>query len=158
MTGDDYDDFIYAVKTTLEFYGKELEHKHMGFWFRALNDHPLQRIKAALDAHIQQGKYSPRPADILGIMGELKQRDAAHNPEHGYKTPEKLCPPDVAAAWKWFIARCVEGSSLDGLFENDSEIPSEEQERYLHVVNHEARAANLPDAIPEEYKLKEVWG
>jgi hypothetical protein len=37
-------------------------------------------------------------------------------------------------------------------------VPVEKQERYLHIVNHEAKRTDQPEAIPDEFKLAEVWG
>ena len=36
-------------------------------------------------------------------------------------------------------------------------IDDKTEERYLALVNNHARQMNTPDALPEEFKIAEVW-
>lgn len=156
MTPVERDDFIHTLTTTMKFYSKDVDAMQMKFWFRALAQQPLERIKRAFEIHVQTGKYAPKPVDILGILDEERQRTAA-NQERAEK-PYKPCPPEVADAWRWFLGQTMDDSdNFAGIFSRE-DIPAEQQEKYLHIVNHEAQQAGLPDAISDEYKLKEVWG
>jgi len=153
------DDFIHALGQTLKFYNKDLDREDGTFWVHACRDYPVERLKQALLAHVKQSKFAPKPADLINILsdGTLGMQKA----QSKLPAPEKAnpCPPDIAKAWMWFIGRCAEGSkNLDGLFDSKSGVSLDEQERYLHIVNHEAKLNNQPDAIPSEYRLAEVWG
>ena len=158
MNPTERDDFVYALKTTMQFYGKELDGPQLKIWFKALRGHPLPTVQDALDQYPQVGKFAPKPVDILGIVDDLRQRDAASQP--AIKEEQQTnCPPEIAKAWMWFLGRTTEGSeNFDGLFSSSQDIDIETQERYLHIVNHEAHQQGMPDAIPDEYKLPEVWG
>ena len=117
----------------------------------------MNTIKNALKEYVKIGKFAPRPAHILEIMATSRGHESAAIPP-----PDKLesnCPPEIAKAWTWFIAHIAQGSkNMTGLFDDSLDATVDQQERWLHLVNHEAREANQPDAIPEQYRLAEVWG
>lgn len=150
------DDFAHALGMTLKFYGKTMEKSDFSFWYSAMGDRGVVTIKNALKEYVKVGKYAPRPANIL----ELMQTRAEHG-RQALPAPEVTtnCPPEIAKAWMWFINHIAKGSkNMDSLFIEHGSATIEQQEKYLHVVNHEARKYNQPDAIPNEYKLAEVWG
>jgi hypothetical protein len=157
MNQADRDSFAHALGQTLGFYGKTLEKTDFSFWYSAMGDRSVEVIKNALKEYIKIGKYAPRPANILELMkvrGEYAR--TALPPPPDIKTS---CPPEIAQAWMWFINHIAKGSkNCDSLFSDVGEVSIEQQEKYLHIVNHEARHFNKPDAIPDEYKLAEVWG
>jgi len=65
----------------------------------------------------------------------------------------------VREAWMWFIGYIAKDSeTMSGIFNQGGDIPIEDQERYVEVVNREAKRCNNHNAIPDEYKLAEVWG
>ena len=157
MTPVERDDFAHALGQTLGFYGKDLDKQQFSFWLTAMGDKGVDRIKPALLQYTKVGKYAPKPVDILEIIEATRAINQHKLPPP--KRERNNCPPEIQAAWMWFINRCAEGSeNFDGIFDSSSEVPLATQEKYLHLVNHEARANNQPDAIPDEYKLSEVWG
>jgi hypothetical protein len=154
MDAVDRDDFVHALGQTLAFYGKDLDRMQTSFWVTACNGKPVKRLKAAMIDYVRHGKFAPKPADILSLvdsMGQQRGRNELPAP------PTTSCPPDIAKAWMWFINRTAQGSNLDGLFDSQSDVDTATQEKYLHVVNHEAHKYGTPEAIPEEFRLKEVW-
>ncbi len=156
MDRKDRDDFMFALGQTMEFYGKTIDSSSFKFWYSAMGDRPVYQIKEALLEYVKIGKFAPRPANIMELISQRQPKQRAELPP---PPPETSCPPDIAKAWMWFIGRCAQGSeNLDGLFSSSLDIDIETQERYLHVVNHEAKSANDPEAIPEEFRLAEVWG
>lgn len=155
MDRKDRDDFMYALGQTMEFYNKELQKSDFKFWHSALGDRPVQHIKDALLEYVRIGKFAPRPANIMELINQRIPASRAALPS---PPPESNCPPEIAKAWMWFIGRYSQDSILGGLFDEKSPVDIETQERYLHLVNHEAKAANNPEAIPDEYRLAEVWG
>lgn len=152
MNAVEKDDFGLALRETLEFYGKDMSGKQFSFWYRALADYPIHKIKEALLHHTKTGRYAPKPVDIIEAIGqEITPREAAKLPP-----PEKSkpCPEHIHKAWVWFI----HGHSKMEFGTLEKDLTPEQEEKYLHTVNHEARRMNMPDAIPDEFKLKEVWG
>lgn len=156
MTPVEKDDFIHALTTTMRFYGKTLDQGQVKVWFKALSKYPIAHVGRALDEYPQVGKFAPKPVDILEILTEYREREAANQSRKD--KPYTPCPPDIAAAWRWFLGQTMDDSdNFKGIFSR-TDIPAAQQEKYLHVVNHAAKEADLPDAIPDEYKLQEVWG
>lgn len=62
---------------------------------------------------------------------------------------------ETRAAWMWFIARMSAGTKL-AMFKVHPVTPDQE-ERFLFIVNHEAKRLNHPQAIAKEYRLREIW-
>jgi hypothetical protein len=152
----DRDDFIHALGQTLRFYKKDLEEFEASFWWTACKDVPVRKLKDALLEYPKRGKFAPKPADILEIVGDNGQRHA----ENALPPPpmETKCPPEISRAWMWYIGQNAKGTSMDGLFDSSLKVDLETQEKYLHIVNHEAHRVNNPDAIAPEHRLREVWG
>lgn len=157
MNQSDRDSFAHALGQTLGFYGKTLEKTDFSFWYSAMGDRSVDSIKNALKEYIKIGKYAPRPANILELMSTRGEHTRAALPAPSAMTTS--CPPEIAKAWMWFINHMAKGSKNCGsLFSNQGPVSVEQQEKYLHVVNHEAWKYKQPDSIPDEYKLAEVWG
>lgn len=155
MNQVDRDDFAHALGQTLKFYGKDLEKSDFSFWYSAMGDRSVVSIKNALKEYIKVGKYAPRPVNILELMTTRAEHSRQSLPPPEVET---TCPPEIASAWTWFIGVCAAGSPmLEGVFEC-LDITAEQQDKYLHIVNHEARRLNMPESIPDKYKLAEVWG
>lgn len=153
MERHERDDFMYALGQTLKFYGKTLEDGDFAFWYSALGDRSVSQIKTALKEYLKVGKFAPRPANIMELINNARPAMTKSLPP----PPTTTCPPEIADAWRWFIARTTQDTSMSGLFQSSEVMSMEQQEKYLHIVNHEAQRLNQPDAIPSEYKLAEVW-
>jgi len=156
MDAVERDDFVHALGQTLAFYGKDLSMMQTSFWVTACNSKSVFQLKRALIEYTKVGKFAPKPADILSIADNMSSRHGME--EKTLPPPETNCPPEVAKAWMWFISHTAQGSNNFGsLVDRHSEVDASTQEKYLHIVNHEAHKYGTPDAIPEELKLKEVW-
>jgi len=149
----DKDDFVYALTQTLAFYGKQLEPMQATFWWDACRERGVDNLKRAMREHIKVGKFAPKPADILGICDNMSQ----HSPQRAALSPPPVtnCPPEISEAWRWFIGRCTSGGML---FADVQDVDQKTKERYLFLVNEQAFKYQDPDSIPDEYKLKEIWG
>ncbi|RLA38452.1 MAG: hypothetical protein DRR06_20765 [Gammaproteobacteria bacterium] len=157
MDAVERDDFVHALGQTLAFYGKDLSMMQTSFWVTACGDKSVFQLKRALIEYTKVGKFAPKPADILSIVDNMGARHGRK--EKTLPPPVTSCPPEVTKAWMWFIGRMAKGSkNLDGLFDKHSDVDVATQEKYLHTINHEAHKYGTPDAVPEEFKLKEVWG
>ena len=155
MEAVEKDDFVHALGQTLKFYGKELDRMQVSFWVTACGDKGAKRLKAALIEYTKVGKFAPRPADILSIVDNMSQHRSVENALPPPVTTN--CPPEIAQAWMWFIGR-IGGDMGASLFGSKPDLDLATEERYLHLVNHEAHKYGTPEAIPDEFKLKEVWG
>jgi hypothetical protein len=134
----------------MEFYGKTLEKTEFSFWYRAIGDRPLLKIKRALLDYTRQGKFAPKPVHILELIDANTSQDRSKQALP--KPPESNCPQDIADAWAWFI-RMNSGYA----FGPQTSPTPEKQDEYIHTVNREAFRLNNPESIPKEYKIKEIW-
>jgi len=154
----DRDDFLYSLKQTLLFYNKDLDRMQTSFWWTACKDKPIAKLKKALVEHTKVGKYAPKPADILALVDNMAINHGRRSETHA--APKTNCPPAIAEAWGWFLGRISQDCSNPNfrMFQSNTGIDIKTQEKYLHVVNHEAHKYSMPEAIPNQFKLKEVWG
>lgn len=161
LTGNDRDDVAHALTQVLAFYGKSIDEVSLKLWMRALADYPPDDIRQALADYPGVGKYAPKPLDIKELIEDLRQqRRQEREALPPAPEPESQCPPEVGAAWAWFIGLVASdgcNEQLAGAMPR-REISLEQQERYLHIVNHEAWQQGSPESIPDKYKLEEVWG
>ena len=160
----DRDDFIHALTQTFLFYDKEFDKMKATFWVDACGEFSVERLKLALREHVKRGKFAPKPADILDIVREKGMRQAEVRADRALPDWNKLAerkPEELDYAWMYCIklfclnSDGVIGKSMGAEFKR---VDSETEERYLHLVNHHAHQQDMPDAIPDEFKLREVWG
>jgi len=155
----DRDDFVHAVQQTYRFYKKDFEDSDASFFWTACKDIPVAKLKAALIEHTRRSHYKPMPAHIIDIANEMGQR-AAQNALPPPPTNDRK-KTELDAAWpyciKWFCQSSdgVIGQSMSKGFQRAD---ADTEQRYLHMVNHHAKSMDMPDAIPEEFRLREVWG
>lgn len=155
MDALDRDDFVHALTQTLKFYGKELDKMQTSFWVTACRDRPAKKLKAALVEHTKAGRFAPKPADILSLVDNMSQQGGrAELPP----PPTTNCPPEIAQAWMWFNRVICAGSNLEGVFGKGERPDPDIEERYLFIVNEQAHIYDTPDAIPDEYRIQEIWG
>jgi hypothetical protein len=148
-------DVIHAVQTTFAFYGKQLDDLQRGVWSRIVRDsgYTAFQWKDVLRKWFTVGKFAPRPAEIMELLslnvGVGKTRAEPTAP----LTTD--CPPETAKAWTYWLP-IFWGEALP--FASNVIVDESQAEKYLHIVNHEAKRVNAPESIPNEYKLEEVWG
>jgi hypothetical protein len=147
------EDVLFAVKYTHQFYNKQLEDIHRQVWSRTVLDSGYSSFQwlECLRQWPSIGKFAPRPAEILEQLN-LKRE----NKPKSYGSSEPLttdCPEPIAKAWRYWIP-IFWGQSLPFNVEEDD---LGEAEAYLLLVNEEAKRANTPEAIPDKYKLEQIW-
>jgi len=145
-----------ALQQCLNFYNKSADQMQLNVWWYALQHYTLEEVRKAFADYCLRGRYSPKPVEIIELIKENRE----HTNLGSRAAPEPLttdCPPEIAKAWSWYLGVRCQGSNLGGLF-SGADVPGELQEKYLHLVNHEARVHNQPEAIDDEHKLREVWG
>jgi hypothetical protein len=151
------DDIRHALAQTLSFYDKELDDRTWRFWWAVLSKLERAPTMAAIRDYLAVGKFAPRPAHIVDLVNENRQRPSTFNRKENVDEYVR-CPDHIAKAWRWYLALTTKDTSIEMFQEELAEATVEDQERYLHIVNHEAMAANQPTAIEDKYKLKSVWG
>lgn len=145
----DHDEIIHSLDSCmLLFTNKPMPETAKKFWMETLRPFTVDQIQRGFTQYQREFTHAPRPAHILEILRGAKSSRQA--PPKSISIP---CPPDIHAAWAWFI-KMHSGMEFGG---KNPAPTTEEQERYLLIVNREARRANIPDAIPDEYKLAEIW-
>jgi hypothetical protein len=110
--------------------------------------------QAVLKNYFQIGKFAPKPPEILEMLAEERQHTQAKAPAPKELTTD--CPPHIADAWRYWIPKFW-GQALPG---PSTEVVDhhEKEDEYLMTVNREAKRTRTPEAIPQAYKLREVWG
>jgi hypothetical protein len=150
----EYDDVSHALCATMGFFNKRMDAQGEKIWFSALRGYTPDAIKRALAEYTRRGRHAPKPIDILELLA--RQREAKQESEKKTYTP---CPEHIRKAWMWFLSRMTQDSLFfDGLFGGQPDVDQQTEEQYLLTVNEQAKLYNTPDAIPDEFKLKEVWG
>lgn len=61
----------------------------------------------------------------------------------------------VAYAWRWFLGE-ISGGMFSKVFKS-IDLTDAQKDTAIEIVNREAHRVGLPDAIPDEYKLMDVW-
>ncbi len=147
------DDIRHALKSVMEFYDKELDDRTWKFWWSVLKKLPYHAVRKALAEYLSEGKYAPKPAHIVDIA---KRYGTAKPVEHA--PPVKRADEEIERAWMWYLAKNSEGTGMAVFQDALADMTPELEERYIHIVNHEAKQANMPTAINPEHRLREVWG
>lgn len=153
MEQKEINDVLFAVAYTHKFYNKELEQVHKQVWSRTVLDsgYTAFQWKEVLREWPAIGKFAPRPSEILeqlNLKRENKPRNYAPAEE-----PVSDCPEPISKAWRYWIP-VFWGQSLP--FQSE-DVDESEAEAYLLLVNEEAKRTNTPEAIPEKYRIEQIW-
>lgn len=155
MEQKELNDVLFAVDYLLKFYGKSMEKIHKQVWSRTIIDSGYSSFQwqEALRQYPSIGKFAPKPSEILDQLNLRRE-----NKPKGQSAPEPLttnCPDHIANAWRYWVPRFW-GQALPASTQQEDQ-PDKEDE-YLMTINREAKRTNTPEAIPEIYRLREVWG
>ena len=155
MDRKEVEDCMHALGQVYAFYGKEFDDIQRAFWMQFVQKQDYHRLMAALREYPEHGRFAPKPRDI----SELIERDTPVQGRIGEfpdKEIETDCPPEISRAWMfwlqhWYGMNPSSWPKVEGVSE-------EEAEEMLMLVNREAARTKLPEAIPDGYKIPEVWG
>lgn len=78
MIKDDADDFKVLLESTMSIYNAETNVNVLRIWWMALSRFDFEKVKSAFSRHIQDaknGKFAPKPADIIGIIESFEADD-----------------------------------------------------------------------------------
>ena len=153
------DDVLHALKYCYEFYRKPFQDIDKQVWGGMIRDHNYTPIQwqEEIRAYMARGTFCPKPKEILGQLAENHERKSIRS----MAEPVELttdCPPDVEAAWRYWTP-IFHGQALPfASNELEAEVSEEQAEQWLMLVNREASRTKMPEAVPEQFRLKEVWG
>lgn len=73
MRENDFDEFQELLAAVFAIMGKSaaakvLDETSQALWFQALGAYPMPQVRTALAEHIQRGKFTPTPADIISLI------------------------------------------------------------------------------------------
>lgn len=155
MEQKELNDVLFAVDYLLKFYGKSMEKIHKQVWSRTIidSDYSSFQWQEALRKYPSIGRFAPKPSEILDQLNLLRENKPKSQPASQPLTTN--CPDHISNAWRYWIPRFW-GQALPGSTQQEDQ-PDKEDE-YLMTINREAKRANTPEAIPEIYRLREVWG
>tara|TARA_R110000772_G_C13229911_1_gene432636 strand:+ start:27 stop:557 length:531 start_codon:yes stop_codon:yes gene_type:complete len=157
MNGKERDDVVFALKSTMSFYGKSVDDQQIRIWLRGFIGKDAKMVVKAFRDYCYTGKYAPKPVEILELLQLVKQHEQQYVPPKAL--PESSCPADVREAWSWFISKITEDAENPAMnFKINKVYTAEQEEEMLLLVNTEAHKYRSPQSIPSDYKLKEVWG
>lgn len=157
MNAKEMDDCLHALGQVMAFFGKELDNLQKGFWKETFRDKNPAHCLRALKEYTTSGRYAPKPKDIVEFIDKYKE---AEKVERSFVTPaldSPKCPDEVSLAWRYWMPRFY-GDELGGVTGRVGEVSAEYAEKLLLIVNREARRTNQPSAVPEGFRLAEVWG
>ena len=152
MTRDEEDEVISAVEKLVRFYNRELDDLAKQFWrqfIRQVGD--KEELLSAMRKYSTRGKFCPKPADIQQIIDENPRQARSYDWNKPLTTD---CPTEIADAWRYWLGKWW-GHKI---FLARDPVNPEEEENWLMIVNREAKRTNTPTAIPDDFKLAEVWG
>ena len=150
-----FDDCMYALGQVMEFYEKKLTTTQQRFWSEWVREQNGILLKRALKEYTGVGKYAPKPKDLKDLIDGYKEFDRSQ-PKIEHKSATTSCPKEISDAWRYWLPE-FHGTAIGGMMGRVNGVSAERAEEMLYVVNREARRTNLPDAIPAEYKIAEVW-
>ncbi len=153
MERHEEDDVLSAVSKVFQFYNREFDDLSRQMWRSYIRERveTPEELKSALRKHCAKSKFYPKPADITEHL-DNKPRFASRYDWDKPMTTD--CPPDVADAWRYWLGKWWNHQ----VFLARDPVDDEEKERWLMIVNKEAKRTSTPEAIPDDYKLEEIWG
>lgn len=133
------------------FKPKDWSEEHNEIWLDALQWAKVDQINESFKIWYRQGKYMPKPADIVKIINDLnpiKPPSLLENKQE--KLPE--CNKTIQSAWIRF-----------NKLQNDFDFPYVSKvemtdDQAILICNMEAKRIEIPSAIKKEFWLTDVWG
>jgi hypothetical protein len=79
-------------------------------WFRALREHPLDAVRAGLDAHVrdpQRGRFVPTPADVIAQIVGTAEADGRPGAEEAWAIALRARDEQETVVWTRDIAEAL---------------------------------------------------
>ena len=154
------DDVLHALRYCYSFYREPFLDIDKQVWGGMIRDHNFTAMQwqEEIRAYMARGTFCPKPKEILGQLADNKERRTLRVTSAPAPEIVDTCPPEVSRAWMYWTP-IFHGQDLPFASNKlEGEVTDEQAEQWLLLVNREARRTKTPEAIPEMYRLKEVWG
>ena len=148
--------FTHALGQTLKFYGKDLEQNDFSFWHNALSAYRWDDIRSGLLEYTKRGKYAPKPSDIIDIVKELQGRRRLDKALPSQVINRSERSEQIAVAWMFWIKQWWLSDNFQSWPVVEG-VTDEMAEDYLMLVNQEAKRCGEHEAIPESFKIADIW-
>lgn len=105
MHKGDEKQFVEALKRAIEVTGgSAISERALAVWWESLAAYSVEQVEAALEAHIAESVYPPKPADVIARIG---QADGRPGPEEAWgialgardEDQTVVRTPEIVAAW-----------------------------------------------------------
>ena len=112
---NDHEQFLNALRATLDFYDKKPSPEALTLWWRTLEQYPLADVKAGLQSHLQdpdRGRWAPRPADVIAHI-EARQSSQWPGSDEAWSTALLAMDDQETVVWNdeiaaaWGVARPI---------------------------------------------------
>ena len=159
MTTVEAGDVFHALTYCFSFYRKPFEPIDKQVWGGVMRDHPYTSIQwtDAIRSYMSRGKFAPKPFEVLEILSEQSERQATKKKSEPAQIQD-TCPPEIRDAWMYWLPKFHDQALPFSSNRLEGEVTDEQAEEWLLLVNKEAWKANTPEAVPEAFRLKEIWG
>lgn len=118
MRESDAAPFVALLRDVFGLYpsAKPLNDGQVAMFFRAVAQHPIEAVQAALDAHVkdaQRGRFPPLPADVIAQIEGSAADDSRPGPEEAWATALQGRDESASVVWTaetaqaWGVARPV---------------------------------------------------
>lgn len=149
MTPKEMDDVTYKLKEIFTIYGKDISDQVCALWVRSLSGKDPNLILKAFDEYAKEGKYAPKPVDIIELVDRIKVEVRARI-SGNFKSP-KGGNPEIAAAWIAYI-RQAHGFPLPASMDPPGAMPMSLDDA-LPIVQREAIKYRCPEALLQEHRF-----
>ena len=150
------DDALMALNKTFKYYGKELDHDQLAFWRHWLLKQNVDDIKQALVEHVVKSQFAPKISNLTDLIANKKQA-AQPMYQEAKALPSAKCPDEITRAWLYWLPE-FHGTAIGSIMGKVGHVSEQEAEEMLWMINREAKRTNQPEAIPPDYRIREVWG
>lgn len=146
-------DVIFAITKLHKFYYKPEPDRHeINIWMKSFSKFKSEAVVNALEEAPGTCQYFPRPFDVVKILNAYREAKGSRYQSKKF-VPAVKCDPKIAYAWSRFIRMHSDWGSIKvpdiGITMSDEEV--------IEFCNKEAIKKRIPDAIPDKYKLFELW-
>lgn len=142
--------------------GLTLTATQRAMYFRALAEHSLEVVRAALDAHIrdpQRGRFFPMPADVIAQLQGLAADDGCPGPEEAWAIA--LAGRDEARTIVWTAEMAEAWGIASPVLSNGDEVGArmafrEAYSRIVDAARRERRPAAWLASLGHDPRLRQV--
>jgi hypothetical protein len=96
MDNRQFEEFAQTMRQTLKIYGSDLSAGAIETWWRMLAGYPMDAVQAALQDHLANSVYPPKPADVIQ---RLQQADGRPGAEEAWSIAQGAGDENRTVVW-----------------------------------------------------------